>query len=142
MTKSQRFKPIQKIAEKKERDAASVFGQSLRDRDEAQKRLQDLEHYLDEYLQRFNQASRQGIGAERIRDYQVFIDKLETAIREQKRVLLEVQERCDDSKAQWHGHFTKVRAVDNAVERMRDDELKVREKKEQAHSDEHGQRRR
>ncbi len=142
MTKSKRFEPIRKIAKQKERDAAAQFGQTLRDREEAQRRLQELEQYLAEYLQRFQDATRSGMGAERIRDYQVFIDKLESAIGEQKRVLQEMQSRCDDSKAQWHGRFTKVRAVENAVDRMRTEENRVSEKKEQNSSDERSQHRR
>ena len=142
MSKSKRFEPIRKIAEKKERDAAAHFGRSLRDREDAQRRLQELERYLAEYLQRFTEATRQGMGAERIRDYQVFIDKLEVAIAEQQRVLEEMQSRCDDSKAHWHGRFTKARAVDNAVERMRTDETRLNERKEQNASDERSQRRR
>lgn len=142
MTKSDRFKPIQKIAGKKEHDAAAAFGKTLRDRESAQRRFDELVQYHAEYLDRFNQATRNGIGSARIQEYQAFIAKLELAIEEQKRVLDETRHRVSDSKAQWRGKYTKARAVDNAVDRMRADELRESERKEQKSSDEHSQRRR
>lgn len=142
MNGSDRFKPIQKIADKKERDAAAAFGQTLRDREAAQRRLQELQQYHAEYLERFTRARRHGIIGATIQEYQAFIARLEYAIEEQKRVLADMQVRCNDSKAQWRGRFTKARAVDNAVDRMRADEEKRREHKEQTLSDERSQRRR
>jgi len=142
MTKSERFKPIQQIAEKKERDAAAAFGKTLRDREEAEKRLQELQRYLSEYTERFEQATRNGIGAARVQEYQAFICKLEAALSEQQRMLNEAQHRCDASKAQWAGKLTKAKAVDNAVDRMRQEESHQQERKEQSLSDDHSQRRR
>ena len=142
MSKSERFKPIRKIAEKKERDAASAFGKTLRDREAAQQRLNELREYHAEYLQRFTQATRDGIGSARIREYQAFITKLELAIAEQENVLTVRKQTCVKKKAQWRGEFTKARAVEKALERMRSDELKQKEKREQALSDERAQRRR
>jgi flagellar protein FliJ len=141
MTGSERFKPIQKIAEKKERDAATAFGKTLRDREAAQARLAELQQYHAEYLERFAQATQNGVCGATIQEYQAFIGKLEFAIEQQQQVLQDVQLRCDDSKAQWRGKFTKARAVDNAVDRMRAHEEKQREHKEQLASDERSQRR-
>lgn len=142
MTKSQRFKPIQKISEKKERDAAATFGRHLKDREVAEKRLLELEQYLAEYQERFTQATRAGIAAARVQEYQAFIHKLEQAVNEQRRVIDGIQHQCDDSRAEWHGKLTKARAVDNAVDRMRADERENQARKEQSASDERSQRRR
>ncbi len=142
MNKSKRFKPIQKIAEKKERDAAAAFGRTLQAREAAQRRLEELQQYHAEYLERFTQATRTGIGGARIQEYQTFITKLELAIEQQQQVLEESQNRVSDSKAQWQGKYTKARAVDSAVDRMRADELRESERKEQLLSDERSQRRR
>ena len=43
MTGSDRFKPIQKIAEKKERDAAEAFGKTLQEREAAQRQAADVQ---------------------------------------------------------------------------------------------------
>lgn len=141
MTDSERFKPIQRIAEKKERDAATVFGKSLQAREAAKRRLEELRQYHAEYLARFTRATQSGIGAARVREYQVFIDRLELAIVEQQRILSDSEHRVDDSRAQWRGKYTKARAVDNAVDRMKAEEQRLREKREQKDTDERNQRR-
>jgi len=142
MTGSDRFKPIQKIAEKKERDAAEAFGKTLQEREAAQRRLEELQQYHAEYLERFTQATRNGIGGARIQEYQAFIAKLETAIEEQRRVVADTQVRVTDKKAKWRGKYTKARAVDNVVDRMRADEQRESDRKEQKSSDDRSQRRR
>jgi len=142
MTGSKRFKPIQQLAERKERDAAAAFGKTLRDREAALQRLQELQQYHGEYLQRFDAATRMGMGGAQIQEYLAFIGKLEQAIAEQQRVLDQKQHVCDDSKQQWRGQYTRSRAMDTVLERMRADEQRERERREQAASDERNQRRR
>lgn len=142
MSPSKRFKPIQKLASNKERKAATLFGATLKTRDAAQVRLQELENYLAEYQERFETASRKGIGAARLQEYLAFIGKLEVAIAEQRKVLAGTQADCDASKAEWRGQYTKSKAVDKAVENMQSKERKVADKHEQKLSDDRSQRRR
>ena len=140
MAPSDRFKPIHKIASQKERKAAADLGESIKQRDAAAQRLNELRTYLDEYLERFARATRNGLSRNQIMEYQVFIAKLETAIDHQEEVVARSQQDFDSSKARWRGRYTKSKAMENAIERMREAEQKDRDRKEQADADDRAQR--
>lgn len=139
---SDRFKPIQKIASHKERKAAAALGESLKHRDAAKQRLDELRDYHAEYLERFSRATHNGLSGSQIREYQVFINKLEAAIAQQQEVVERSQQYCDSSKAQWRGRYTKAKAMDNAVDRMQDQERRQEDRRQQTEADERAQRKR
>ena len=74
--------------------------------------------------------------------YQVFISKLELAIEQQEQVVAQSQQNCDSSKQQWRGKYSKSKAMDNAVDRMKVNERKDLDRREQAEADERSQRKR
>lgn len=142
MSPSERFKPIQKIASHKERKAAAALGESLKQREAAKLRLDELRQYLAEYHERFARAAGNGLSSSQILEYQVFIGKLESAIAEQEKIVSQSQALCDDSKAQWRGRYTKSKAMENAVDRMQQTERKDEDRKEQAENDDRAPRKR
>lgn len=139
---SERFRPIQKIATHKERKAAAALGESLKRREAARQRLEELRTYRAEYLERFAGATRAGVSSRQILEYQVFISKLETAITQQEEIVSQSQQVCDSSKAQWRGRYTKSKAMDGVVDRMQEAERKDQNRKEQTEADERAQRKR
>lgn len=142
MPPSDRFKPIQKLASHKERKAAVQLGESLKQREAAKQRLDELRAYLDEYLERFASAARNGLASSQILEYQVFIGKLEVAITQQERIVSKSEQDCDTSKAQWRGRYTKSKAMENVVDRMQEDERRDADRREQSESDDKSQRKR
>lgn len=142
MPPSDRFRPIQKLVSQKERKAAAMLGESLKQRAEAKQQLDKLRQYLEEYLERFSKAVHKGLTSRQILEYQVFIDKLEVAIAQQEQAVVQSQQALDASKAQWQGRYRKSRAMDNAVARMQAEETKQEERLEQKDSDERAQRKR
>jgi flagellar FliJ protein len=139
---SERFRPIQRIASHKERKAAAALGESLKQREAACTRLDELRRYLADYQERYAGVARSGLSSRQILEYQVFISKLETAIAQQEDVVSQSQRLCDSSKAQWRGRYTKSRAMENAVGRMHEEERKDQDRKEQSESDDQAQRKR
>ena len=139
---SKRFKPIHKIAAHRERKAAAALGESLKQREAARQRLEDLRQYRAEYLERFASATRNGLSASQIMEYQVFINKLETAISQQEEIVNQSQQDCDSSKQDWRGSYTKSKAMENVLGRMKKAELNSQRKKEQSEMDERAQRKR
>jgi len=139
---SKRFKPIQKIATHKERKAAAALGESLKQRQSARQRLEDLRQYRAEYLERFARATRSGLSGSQIMEYQVFISKLETAISQQEEIVNRSQQDCDSSKADWRGRYTKSKAMESVLGRMQKAELTSQKKKEQSEMDDRAQRKR
>jgi flagellar FliJ protein len=142
MATSDRFKPIQKVTSQKERKAAAALGESLKQREAAKQRLDELRQYLAEYLGRFAREARNGLSSSQVMEYQVFIGKLETAIAQQKQVVAESEHVCNSSKQHWRGRYSKSKAMDNAIERMRVKERKTTERREQAEADDRAQRKR
>ena len=142
MSPSERFKPIQKIATHKERKAAAALGESLKQREAAQQRLDELNSYLAEYFERFSRAAQRGLSSNQILEYQVFISKLEGAIAEQEKIVAKSQQQCDTSKAQWRGRYTKSKAMENAVGRLHEAERKDAERREQSETDDRAPRKR
>lgn len=142
MPPSDRFKPIQKLVSQKERKAAAVLGESIKNRAEAKQRLDQLRQYLKEYHEGYLRTLQKGLGSARMLEYQVFIANLEEAIKQQEKALVQSQQALEDSKAQWRGRYRKSRAMDNAVARMQAEETKQEERREQKDSDERSQRKR
>ena len=142
MPPSDRFKPIQKLNSQRERNAASQLGKSLTTRDDARRKLDDLKEYLAEYRERYAAAVSAGLPGAQVREYQMFITKLENAIVQQQQIVSDSERRCDSSKQDWRGRYSKQKAMDNAVDRMRLNERKNRDKQEQSEADERSQRKR
>ena len=84
MKSSRRLGPIAKLAKQRERTAASHLGDSLRQADLQQKQLDDLIHYRDEYVAGFKAAGKAGLSSVQLRDYQLFLSRLESAIQQQQ----------------------------------------------------------
>ena len=142
MPPSDRFKPIHQLASQKERKAAVELGESIKQRDSAQLRLAELEQYHKEYLERFADAARNGLNSNQIVEYQVFIGKLEDAIAEQRRIVQRVEQDCLQTRQQWQGRYTKAKAMESAIDRMRLAERRQDDRREQAESDDLSQRKR
>lgn len=135
MESSKRFKPIQKLAEKKERDAASAFGKTLRDQDAAQKQLDDLRQYRQEYESNFSSMMRNGMGGNQLHEYQAFIAHLDKAIEQQKQILAQLKDVCSESKEAWQNTYTRSRAMGSVVERLEEEEVREQERQEQKLAD-------
>ena len=142
MPPSDRFKPIHHLASQNERKAAVELGESIKQRNSAQQRLAELEQYHKEYLERFAGATRNGLTSNQIVEYQVFIGKLEDAIAEQRRIVQRVEQDCLQTRQQWQGRYTKAKAMENAIDRMRLAERRQDDRREQAESDDLSQRKR
>lgn len=139
---SKRFEPIQRVASDRERKAATALGESLKVRQEAEHRLGELRAYYAEYLERYRNATLKGLSAAQMRDYQIFIDKLEQAISQQEQVAVAAQQQCDTSKNQWRDKYTRTQVMNNVVDKLRTTERQATDKREQSDQDERNQRRR
>ena len=142
MTRSDRLKPIQQVAQVRERDAARAFGESQRRLQDEERRLAELATYRDEYLQGFRARQQQGITVAQLLEYQAFLGKLEAALRHQEEI---VQLRRGDAErrmAAWTDRRTHTRAMDRAVENLTEVEVKAGERRDQKALDDRNQRRR
>ncbi len=140
MTKSQRLKPVTKVAEDRERKAAQILGQSQRIVEERKKRLQELLAYRDEYQARFSNPATGGMSAYQAHDFRQFLCRLDQIIQEQERLLSLSISDLEEKKKAWMSTRSKAKALDKIVTRCRSEELTNITKREQHESDERSQR--
>jgi len=142
MSPSKRFKPVLKVAESHERTAANQFGDSQRYVQEQEAKLSELRQYHDEYLDRFNAVSRNGISAAQLREYQAFLAKLDLAIKEQEAVVQASDKNRSVKKEAWQEKHIRSKVLDKVMQRYQTEEKNTLEKNEQKELDEKNQRRR
>jgi flagellar protein FliJ len=142
MTRSDRLKPIQQIAQVRERDAARAFGESQRRLQEEEQRLAELGAYRSEYLLRFRELQQQGITVAQLLEYQSFLGKLEAALRHQAEIVELRRGDADRRMAAWTDRRTHTKAMDRAVENLAEAEIEAGERRDQKALDDRNQRRR
>ena len=137
MMRSKRLQPVMKVAESRERDAARLLGEAQREREAQEARLAELIAYWDEYARRFHAQGDAGLDAARARDYRVFLSRLNEAIHFQRRRVEQCRLDYEASRQRWLATRARARAVDKAVARCRQQELRVAARREQRECDEY-----
>ncbi|MCU7843117.1 MAG: flagellar export protein FliJ [Candidatus Thiodiazotropha sp. (ex Monitilora ramsayi)] len=140
MSPSKRLKPVQQVAASKERNAARSMGQAKQHLAQQEAKLHQLKTYHQEYLGRFQKAASQGISATQLQEYRAFLAKLDSAIREQEKVVAESTVRHTNQKDNWKQKRTRTQALGKVVERYRKEERKAADLSEQKENDEHNTR--
>lgn len=138
--KSQRLRPVVRVAENHEQQAVRNLGASQTALNQAQQKLLELENYREEYLANFQSAGRSGMSAGRMEDYRRFLLRLDKAISEQKQILAQAESAVEQRRQAWHASRTKVRSLDSVVSRYEAEEQQQANKREQSASDERSQR--
>lgn len=139
MKKSNRLKPVQRLSEAREQDAAKVLGDSNRDVSEQEQRLVELESYREEYARYYQQRGEQGVTAAKLMELQRFLHNLNKAIEQQQQVVAMARQRNEQSKRQWNKARGKSRALGKVVERYRKEEDRSAARQEQKDNDEYAQ---
>ncbi len=137
--KSRRLQPVIKIAKEREDDAALALSEYRKVVDQHEAKLIELRHYHDEYIQRLNEAGRGGMNIAQINDYRSFIARLAVAVKQQEALLLECQQQLKEKNKAWIQTRGRHQALDKVIDRYQQQEQEVRDKREQAESDERSQ---
>lgn len=140
MSPSKRLKPVQQVADSREKAAAKQFGDSQRSLNGHKGKLDELRQYHHEYMERFQKAMQNGISSAQLQEYRAFIAKLNEAIRQQEQVVASSQQDRSSKQNNWQKKHTRVMALGKVVERYKKEEAKTADKKEQSEADERSQR--
>jgi flagellar FliJ protein len=141
MSPSKRLKPVQKLARNREQDAARTMGRSHQTLQQEEAKLLQLKLYHQEYLERFDEAAKQGISANRLQEYRAFLARLDLAIREQENVVEHSKIDHSSKKLNWRKKHTRTEALNKVVNRHETNEKRAEDRREQKESDERSQRR-
>jgi flagellar FliJ protein len=136
MKRSSRFKPVVKVEQNRERTAARHFGQCQQTLSAHQKKLDELISYRAEYQERYVTSMKQGTDGTTIQEYRAFLHKLDRAIAQQEQLIVQSEGEVSSSRQHWMQKRTRTRAIDTLVDKIKADEKRQVDRKEQKDSDE------
>jgi flagellar FliJ protein len=112
-----------------------------RKEDDARARLEEFHGYKRDYQHRLAGAGGRGMEIHLLRDFHVFLHKLDAAIAQQEGEVNKAHGHWQDAHVQWLALRQKVKAYETLARRHETRELASLEKREQRLSDENALRR-
>ena len=140
MTRSKRMQTINKVAQKKEQDAARILGQSRQNLQLQNQRLSELMQYREDYTRKFSASGNDGMDTRKLNEYRSFLHRLNQAILQQREIITRADRECQLRERAWLGTRTRTQALDKVVERYQHEEQREVDRKEQKVQDEHALR--
>jgi flagellar FliJ protein len=117
--------------------AAKQLGRAQRERADVQAQLEALVRYRDEYHANFSASAQTGMPAGNWRNFQAFIDTLDAAIEQQRRLLAAATSRLEAAKPEWQRQKQKLGSYEVLQARGEAAEARVAARREQRDADEH-----
>lgn len=140
MASTQQLETLIDLARRETDDAAKRLGAALKAVADAEEKLNMLIGYRDEYGRRFDASQQQGITPMAYRNFQAFMEKLDTAIKGQQEVVRHSKARGDQEKLAWQEAERKRMSFSTLRDRAQAQELKKEAKRDQKAMDEHASR--
>ena len=139
MTRSQRIKQLVKLSENKERKAAQEFAAAQKILNDYQKRLEQLQHYRQEYLNYLKPGSAR-LSIKIIREQKAFIAQIDEGIRLLKEQIKVQQTMNFNERDNWLKQKKQLDTMENIFQRLHKTEQQIFEMREQLQLDEFSQR--
>ena len=124
------------LAIKETDEATKRLGRAVRTSEEAQQKLVILEQYRDDYTLRFHETLSSGLTAMSYRNFQLFIEKIDSAISGQQGVVRNTLQRVSDARAAWHACERKRLSYGTLATRARQAEQLRENRRDQKEMDE------
>ena len=140
MKRSERLEIVKKVVDDFERRKAEALAASERRVAESEKKLADLEAYRDGYARDFELRAKAGMSAAAARDYQVFLGRLDEALRQQTQAVIGTRAQRDAELQNWQDAAQRAEAIGHTVKRWQGEERHALERREQIETDERSQR--
>ena len=132
--------PVQKVLDRKEKDRARELGEAQGRLSAAEVKLRDLEQYRQDYEQAFQQRAKAGQPVRALRDFQVFLARLDQAIQQQRQIVAATRNDVSGHSTLWQSAARKVKAVESVVDRWQGEERRAQDRRDQKETDERAQR--
>ncbi len=129
------MQPIKELADSRERDAGRLLYAARQLVEEREQKLGQLVRYRDEYLAATLPGGT-GTDALRLANFSTFLDRLNDSIREQQRLVGEARDEAERRTAEWQALKVEAAALSKAVERLRQEEVRDSDRREQRDHDE------
>lgn len=116
MRPSERMQCVADSAQEHMQEAAVRLASARNRFEQHQQKLHELERYRDEYMQGLLRKSREGMGAMQMKDYNVFLDRLNEAIRQQWDIMESLRREIDRCLQQWREAQVRSSTLSQVVE--------------------------
>jgi flagellar FliJ protein len=136
MTRTQRMAPVQKVMDGAERESAQALAAAQRRVAEAEARQLQLQEFLREYQAGFARRAQGGLPGNVLRDYQLFLAKLQVAVDQQVLVVSQVRAEQQAATQQWQQAAQKAKALGKVIERWQGEEARAVDRRDQQDTDE------
>jgi flagellar protein FliJ len=140
MKRTQRLEMVKKVVDDLERRKAEALAACERRVNESETKLTELEAYRAGYLRDFTVRAQAGMSGASARDFQVFLSRLDEALRQQTHAVIGTRAQRDSELQNWQDAAQRADAIGHTVKRMQSEERHLLERREQHESDERSQR--
>lgn len=137
MSRSKKLQPVVKLARQETEQAVIKLAQVNRLCHQEQRQLHDLQHYRQEYLQRFRGADPLVMPARKAIELRNFLAQLDQAIALQEQQVKQILAQVTHQQQQWTQARSKQHAMQSLLERYQQEETQRQQRQEQRLSDEY-----
>ncbi|MDR1936335.1 MAG: flagellar export protein FliJ [Candidatus Accumulibacter sp.] len=117
MTKPFPLQTILELMQERADEATRNLARLIANEKDAKARLDMLLGYRDEYAGRFREAAQNGLTQRQWRNYQQFLDRLDEAIEQQRKIVAAKAQNTALGQMQWQQQRKKLKAFDTLSER-------------------------
>ncbi|HMK84747.1 MAG TPA: flagellar export protein FliJ [Steroidobacteraceae bacterium] len=134
MSKSKRFEPIQDLAASSANELSRAMAEAAGRVAELERQLAQLQSYRDEYT-RDPAAGAGPMDAVKLQNYRSFMDRLGEALRLHTKKLETARAEYESRRSLWSQKRVEAESLGRVVERIRQEEQRAAERREQREGD-------
>jgi flagellar FliJ protein len=139
MKKTERIGMVRRVVDDLERRKAETLATCEKTVAAAQAKLDELEAYRAAYVRDFTRRAGSGMSGAGLREYQVFLNRLDEALRQQAQILTQARLQRGAELESWRSAARRAAAVGNLATHWQAQERQAADKVEQKESDERSQ---
>ncbi|MGA7180234.1 MAG: flagellar export protein FliJ [Thiobacillaceae bacterium] len=124
------------LADKEVDQSVEALAGAVNTQEEAENKLTMLEKFYDDYLVAHSRSARNGLTAEEMKNQQLFMERLNAAITQQKKYVTTCALRAEGRRTEWQGSYMKLKSYGVLSKRLETQEAKQAVKQEQRLLDE------
>ncbi len=139
MKKTERIGMVRRVVDDIERRKAEALAACERTVLAAQAKLEELEAYRASYVRDYTRRAGTGMSGAGMREYQVFLSRLDEALRQQSQILAQTRLKRTAELESWRNAARRAAAVGNLATHWQAEERLAADRVEQKESDERSQ---
>lgn len=139
--RSDRLRLVKEMAERKKQQADQFLAASRARVQQDQQSLQQLQNFLLEYQQQFQQAGQRTLGPAELQTRQAFMNKITKALEQHRQAMAHNQKELATVEQHWQKSYARLKAMEVLQAKAVDQERALADKQLQKELDERAQRR-